>query len=127
MHCLQSLIKRKIIISCTFALMLGTCASMCCRFPGSRACYEHVMEVADADILADAAVWTSTHKAAWNNEFNCSNGDTFRWAQVWPAPLLQDTPKPRMPFLPFAHTVIAYRVCPSSTLLGRPFALIETP
>ena len=63
--------------------------TMCCRFPGSKACYEHVMEVVDADILADAAVWTATHKAAWNNEFNCSNGDTFRWAEVQPAPLLQ--------------------------------------
>ena len=36
------------------------------------------------DFLATAMTWTATTPAAVNNAFNITNGDLFRWKDVWP-------------------------------------------
>ncbi|WIA10533.1 hypothetical protein OEZ85_010721 [Tetradesmus obliquus] len=54
------------------------------RFPGPDAAYEALTECCDARLLAEAALFTSTSPAAANAIFNVSNGDVFRWSEVWP-------------------------------------------
>jgi hypothetical protein len=38
----------------------------------------------DVELLTDAEIWLATHDKAANQAYNISNGDTFRWRQVWP-------------------------------------------
>lgn len=54
------------------------------RFPGSEAAYDAAMEHCDVDVLADAAIYTSTHEQTKNQSYNVSNGDVFRWRYLWP-------------------------------------------
>ena len=53
-------------------------------FPGSAAAYSVLSELSDATCLAEAIVFISTHDAGKNAAFNVTNGDSFRWCQVWP-------------------------------------------
>ena len=70
--------------------VLGTYAAICRElnvpldFPGSAAGYSVLSEVSDATCLAEAIVFVSTHEAGRNTAFNVTNGDSFRWCQVWP-------------------------------------------
>ena len=41
-------------------------------------------ELSDATCLAEAIIFVSTHEAGKNTAFNVTNGDCFRWCQVWP-------------------------------------------
>jgi hypothetical protein len=41
-------------------------------------------ELSDATCLAEAIVFISTHDSGKNAAFNVTNGDSFRWCQVWP-------------------------------------------
>jgi len=43
------------------------------------------MELCDADLLADAMLFTATTPAPGNQAFNINNGDLFRWEYIWPA------------------------------------------
>ncbi len=54
-------------------------------FPGSPRCFQALFNVADAELLARAAIWVSTHADCGNQAFNINNGDYFRWKQLWPA------------------------------------------
>lgn len=54
------------------------------RFPGTRAAYEVLYQTTDAEILARATVWAGVTEKAANQIFNITNGDQFRWAQLWP-------------------------------------------
>jgi hypothetical protein len=40
--------------------------------------------LSDASCLAEAIIFVSTHAAGNNAAFNVTNGDCFRWRQVWP-------------------------------------------
>jgi nucleoside-diphosphate-sugar epimerase len=42
------------------------------------------MEMTDAGLLAKATVWAATNPAAANQAFNITNGDLFRWNELWP-------------------------------------------
>jgi hypothetical protein len=53
-------------------------------FPGSAAAYSVLSELSDASCLAEAIIFLSTHEAGRNAAFNVTNGDAFRWCQVWP-------------------------------------------
>jgi nucleoside-diphosphate-sugar epimerase len=70
--------------------VLGAYAAICREFdmpldfPGSAAAYAVLSELSDAACLADAIVFLSTHDAGRNAAFNVTNGDSFRWCQVWP-------------------------------------------
>ena len=54
------------------------------RFPGTNTAYTAVMEVCNANVLAEGMVFVSTTPAAENQAFNINTGDFFRWADVWP-------------------------------------------
>ncbi len=53
-----------------------------CRFPGSEAAYNALIDCCDVRIVAEAAVFTSTEPSAANNAYNVSNGDAYRWSRV---------------------------------------------
>ncbi|HEY1942295.1 MAG TPA: SDR family oxidoreductase [Roseiarcus sp.] len=54
-------------------------------FPGSPQQYEAVTDVTDARILAKQLLWASTTPSAYNQAFNITNGDVFRWRRLWAA------------------------------------------
>ncbi len=70
--------------------VLGAYAAICRElkvpldFPGSAAAYSVLCELSDATCLAEAIIFISTHDAGKNTAFNVTNGDSFRWSQVWP-------------------------------------------
>ena len=70
--------------------VLAVYASMCkelglpLRFPGKPGAYDTLLEMTDAGLLARAAVWAATTPACANQAFNITNGDLFRWNQMWP-------------------------------------------
>jgi nucleoside-diphosphate-sugar epimerase len=55
------------------------------RFPGTVAAYDALYQVTDADLLARATMWAGSEPAAAGEIFNVTNGDQFRWRQLWPA------------------------------------------
>lgn len=54
------------------------------RFPGKPGAYDKLMEMTDAGLLAKATVWAATNVQCANQAFNISNGDLFRWNDLWP-------------------------------------------
>ena len=54
------------------------------RFPGKPGAYDSLLEMTDAGLLAKATVWAATEKRCANQAFNVSNGDLFRWNELWP-------------------------------------------
>ena len=70
--------------------VLGTYAAICRElnmpldFPGSAAGYSVLSELSDATCLAEAIIFIATHETGKNAAFNVTNGDSFRWCQVWP-------------------------------------------
>lgn len=54
------------------------------RFPGKSGAYDKLMEMTDAGLLAKATVWAATNLQCANQAFNITNGDLFRWTELWP-------------------------------------------
>jgi len=54
------------------------------RFPGKPGAYDKLMEMTDANLLAKATVWAATEPPCANQAFNITNGDLFRWNDLWP-------------------------------------------
>jgi nucleoside-diphosphate-sugar epimerase len=54
------------------------------RFPGKPGAYHSLMEMTDASLLAKATVWAATDPICANQAFNITNGDLFRWNDLWP-------------------------------------------
>lgn len=54
------------------------------RFPGKPGAYSSLLEMTDADLLAKATVWAATTEKCKNQAFNITNGDLFRWNELWP-------------------------------------------
>ncbi|WAX92758.1 SDR family oxidoreductase [Aminobacter sp. NyZ550] len=54
------------------------------RFPGKVGAYDKIIEMTDAGLLARATVWTATDERCANQAFNITNGDLFRWNEMWP-------------------------------------------
>ncbi|NKF21921.1 SDR family oxidoreductase [Solimonas marina] len=54
------------------------------RFPGTTTCYGKLAQVTDAAQLARGSVWAATQAPA-GESYNLTNGDVFRWQQVWEA------------------------------------------
>lgn len=54
------------------------------RFPGKAGAYDKLMEMTDAGLLARATVWAATNSKCANQAFNITNGDLFRWTELWP-------------------------------------------
>jgi nucleoside-diphosphate-sugar epimerase len=55
------------------------------RHPGSVANADTLYQVTDTEHLSKAVVWMSTDKRCANEPFNITNGDIFRWQNMWPA------------------------------------------
>jgi len=55
------------------------------RFPGKSGAYGQLLEMTDAGLLARATVWAATEPQCANQAFNITNGDLFRWNEMWPA------------------------------------------
>ncbi len=55
------------------------------RWPGNASFYDRLYQFIDVDLLAEAMVWAKrSTPAAANEAFNITNGDLFRWRQLWP-------------------------------------------
>ncbi|QOS79131.1 SDR family oxidoreductase [Paenibacillus sp. JNUCC31] len=54
------------------------------RFPGKPGAYHSLLEMTDASLLARATVWAATSPRCANQAFNITNGDLFRWNELWP-------------------------------------------
>lgn len=54
------------------------------RFPGKPGAYAAVYQLTDSVLLAKAMTFCATAPAARNQVFNITNGDFFRWMNVWP-------------------------------------------
>lgn len=54
------------------------------RFPGKPGAYHSLLEMTDAGLLARATVWAATDERCANQAFNITNGDLFRWNEMWP-------------------------------------------
>ncbi|QRG70177.1 SDR family oxidoreductase [Brevibacillus choshinensis] len=54
------------------------------RFPGKPGAYSSLLEMTDAGLLARATVWAATDERCANQAFNITNGDLFRWNEMWP-------------------------------------------
>jgi nucleoside-diphosphate-sugar epimerase len=54
------------------------------RFPGKPGAYDKLMEMTDAALLAKATVWAAITPQCANQAFNITNGDLFRWNEMWP-------------------------------------------
>lgn len=54
------------------------------RFPGKPGAYRAVYQVTDSGLLAKAMTFCATAPSARNEVFNVTNGDYFRWCNVWP-------------------------------------------
>lgn len=53
------------------------------HFPGSKAQWEGISDVTDAQVLAEQMIWAASTDAAHNEAFNIANGDVFRWKWLW--------------------------------------------
>lgn len=53
-------------------------------FPGKPGAFTSVYQATDAGLLARAMVWMSTNPACAGQAFNVTNGDFFRYQNLWP-------------------------------------------
>jgi nucleoside-diphosphate-sugar epimerase len=54
------------------------------RFPGKPGAYDSLLEMTEAGLLARATIWAATTPACANQALNITNGDLFRWSEMWP-------------------------------------------
>lgn len=53
-------------------------------FPGKPGAFTALYQVTDARILAKAATWAAITEECAGEVFNITNGDYFRWQNIWP-------------------------------------------
>ena len=54
------------------------------RFPGKPGAFRSIYQVTESTHLANALHWAATTPQCANQAFNITNGDYFRWCNVWP-------------------------------------------
>jgi nucleoside-diphosphate-sugar epimerase len=54
------------------------------RFPGKPGAYDTIYQVTESTHFAKAALWAAMEARCANQAFNITNGDYFRWRNVWP-------------------------------------------
>jgi nucleoside-diphosphate-sugar epimerase len=54
------------------------------RFPGKPGAFRSIYQVTESSHLANALHWAATAPQCANQAFNITNGDYFRWCNVWP-------------------------------------------
>jgi nucleoside-diphosphate-sugar epimerase len=53
-------------------------------FPGKPGAYGTIYQVTESTHFANAALWAATEPRCANQAFNITNGDYFRWRNLWP-------------------------------------------
>jgi nucleoside-diphosphate-sugar epimerase len=53
------------------------------RFPGRKEGWNSLQEATDAELFGRATLWALGSDKAENEIFNVSNGDVYRWRQLW--------------------------------------------
>jgi len=53
------------------------------RYPGRREGWNTLQQTADAELFGRATLWALGEDKARNEIFNVSNGDVYRWRQLW--------------------------------------------
>lgn len=72
------------------AMAIGAYATFCreygvpFRFPGTAKAYGALVQATDADLLARVSLWAATAPQAAGEAYNVTNGDYFRWENLWP-------------------------------------------
>lgn len=70
--------------------LIAVYASLCrelgvpLRYPSTPRAYSILANVTDATLLAKAMEWAALHETCYGEIFNITNGDVFRWSQVFP-------------------------------------------
>ncbi|WP_313580420.1 SDR family oxidoreductase [Chishuiella sp.] len=54
------------------------------RFPGTKKAYDVLVNVTGTKVLSQSLEWAAVEVSTENEIFNITNGDVFRWSQVWP-------------------------------------------
>ena len=54
------------------------------RFPGKPEAYTSIYQVTESEHFAGAALWAATEPRCALQAFNITNGDYFRWENMWP-------------------------------------------
>lgn len=54
------------------------------RYPGKPAAFRSIYQATDAGLLARAMAWMASTPACANQAFNVTNGDFFRYENLWP-------------------------------------------
>lgn len=54
------------------------------RFPGKPGAYTSIYQVTESTHMANAALWAATEPRCRLEAFNVTNGDYFRWINLWP-------------------------------------------
>jgi nucleoside-diphosphate-sugar epimerase len=54
------------------------------RFPGKPGAYTAIYQVTDSAHFANACHWAALEPTCSNEAFNITNGDYFRWCNLWP-------------------------------------------
>lgn len=54
------------------------------RFPGKPGAWRSIYQVTESTHMAEAALWAATDARCANEAFNVTNGDCFRWCNLWP-------------------------------------------
>jgi nucleoside-diphosphate-sugar epimerase len=54
------------------------------RFPGKAGAYTSIYQVTESAHFASAALWAATEPRCGLEAFNITNGDYFRWRNLWP-------------------------------------------
>ena len=54
------------------------------RFPGKPGAYRSIYQVTESTHMANSALWAATEPRCANQAYNITNGDFFRWANLWP-------------------------------------------
>ena len=54
------------------------------RFPGKPGAYTSIYQVTESAHFANAALWAASEPRCRLEAFNITNGDYFRWSNVWP-------------------------------------------
>ena len=74
----------------SMARLIGVYAAICkelglpLSFPGTPENYRAIYQCTDSRLLAKAIVWMSTDPKCANQAFNVTNGEYFRWENLWP-------------------------------------------
>lgn len=129
----QAVSDYEIHIARSIPLGIAVYASLCKAnrsplvFPGSTAAYQALYQCTDAEHLAKAIAWMSTSAHCANQAFNVTNGDYFRWENLWPrfaeyfdVPLGTPQPISLQAAMP-AHAATWQQLAEKHALKKRPF------